>query len=530
MKEMIKVKQLCRKILLPVLIVGLLALCGYQLWYYNLPKFQDVTVELGTETVRLGDFATQYAKTGKLGFVSDPGKVDLSRVGSEEIVLSHGSKQETVTLTVADTVAPEVTFVEKLTRRIDESLPEAKDFITDISDESETKVCFASDVVIPKDYSDITVTVVVEDAVGNTTQGSCVLTFSWMQESFALEYGHTLAKEDLLLDPDRDASLILQEEIDAVNAGAVGEYIVTGRVGQQTVDCHITVADTQGPELTLKNVRIPVRGWVNLNSFVESATDISGVADIRLMSEPDVITPGKQTVLVEAEDIYGNITTQEAILWVANEYVPPHISGANSTLVLEKHSEVDLLEGVSAYDQQDGDCEVYCDTGSLDFHKAGTYYIIYSAVDNSGNEARMWRKVIVNHDQEDTDALVASIAEKLSDDPEAIRDYVRRSISYNHDWGGEDPVWYGFTNRVGNCYVHAMCLKAIFDLKGIESQLIWVTNKTHYWLIVNIDGTWKHIDATPGRTHSRYSLMNDAQRLETLSGRTWDTTQWPACE
>ena len=131
---------------------------------------------------------------------------------------------------------------------------------------------------------------------------------------------------------------------------------------------------------------------------------------------------------------------------------------------------------------------------------------------------------------EDTAAMVREIADSLGNDPEEIRDYVRSSIRYNHDWGGEDPIWYGFTTRTGNCYVHAQCLKAIFDLKGIESQFIWVVDKSHYWLQVKIDGAWKHIDPTPGPSHSKYSLMSDAQRLSTLSGRKWDTSLWPACE
>ena len=170
------------------------------------------------------------------------------------------------------------------------------------------------------------------------------------------------------------------------------------------------------------------------------------------------------------------------------------------------------------------------DTSKLDVDTAGTYYVTYTAVDKSGNMATVKRKVIVEHDQEDTAALVASIAAKLGNDPEKLRDYVRSSINYNHSWGGEDPVWYGFTKWNGNCYVHALCLQEIFNLKGIENQLIWVTNKSHYWLIVKIDGVWKHIDPTPSNLHGRYSLMNDQQRLSTLSGRKWDTTQWPACE
>ena len=248
------------------------------------------------------------------------------------------------------------------------------------------------------------------------------------------------------------------------------------------------------------------------------------------MTAVDTSKYGKYTVSVEAEDNHGNITTGEATLWVAEESVPPVISGASKTLTLEKHSNPDLLQGVTAKDKKDGVCQVVCDASKLNLDKAGTYYITYSAWDNSGNKATVKRKVVVEHDQEDTAALVESIAKKLGDNPEKLRDYVRSNIYYNHDWGGEDPVWHGFTKRGGNCYVHAMCLKAIFDLKGIESQLIWVTAKSHYWLIVKIDGQWKHIDPTPSRIHGRYSLMNDRQRLETLSGRKWDTSLWPECK
>ena len=177
----------------------------------------------------------------------------------------------------------------------------------------------------------------------------------------------------------------------------------------------------------------------------------------------------------------------------------------------------------------DGACAVKVNTSNLKLDKAGTYYITYTARDKSGNVATARRKVVVEHDKEDTRALVKSIAAKLSSNPESLRDYVRSKVRYSTSWGGSDPVWYGFNNWSGNCYVHALCLQALFNEKGISSQLIWVTNKSHYWLLVNIGGTWKHIDSTPSSLHGRYSLMNDAQRYETLSGRDWDRTKWPAC-
>jgi hypothetical protein len=166
-----------------------------------------------------------------------------------------------------------------------------------------------------------------------------------------------------------------------------------------------------------------------------------------------------------------------------------------------------------------------------DLSATGTVRITVTARDASGNLTRVRRKITVLHDEEDTLALVKSIAAELGDDPEALRNYVRSSISYTHSWGGDDPVWYGFTYRQGNCYVHALCLKAIFDEKGINNQLIWVTDKTHYWLIVEIEpGVWRHIDPTPSNIHSTYSLMTDDMRYWTLSGRNWDRSQWPACE
>ena len=91
-------------------------------------------------------------------------------------------------------------------------------------------------------------------------------------------------------------------------------------------------------------------------------------------------------------------------------------------------------------------------------------------------------------------------------------------------------MWYGFTNKVGNCYVHALCLQRLLSAKGYSTKLIWVTNKSHYWLLINLGGTWWHIDATPTPAHSRYSLMNDEMRLATLNGRKWDFESWPACD
>ena len=501
----------------------------YQGWLYQQPKFQDLTVELGVESISIRDFMTQYAKAGKVAFVSDPSEIDLNHVGTRELTLSHGGKEETITLTVQDTVAPAAEFTLHKTVGID-TIPPAEEFVSNVQDESATKVYFEIEPYIPRDYNDITVMVVVEDANGNRTEEKCTVSFRWIPETYTLEYGEELTKEALLEDPERDSSLLSQKDLDTINKATPGTYELSSTLSEKTITCAVTVEDTRGPELELKDVQVRKGGTTTMKKFVASAEDKSGIKEVRLLTEMDFTIEGKQTVVIEAEDNVGNVTQKEAVLWIATDFYAPTITGANGAMTLEKNSTPDFMEGVTVRDNQTADCQVEIDTSKLDLTKAGTYYITYTATDSSGNTATVKRKITVNHNEEDTLALVQSIADTLSDDPEEIRDYVRSKIAYNSNWGGDDPVWYGFTKKVGNCYVHALCLKAVFDCKGIESQLIWVTNKTHYWLIVKIGDTWRHIDPTPGTRHTRYSLMTDEMRLATLQGRHWDTTLWPACE
>lgn len=513
--------------IIAVLLSIIAVLFAHQVWFSRQAKFQDVTVELGTESLGIAQFMTEYALPHRVGFVSDVSDIDLGKVGTTQLYLSHGPKVEKVTLTVEDTTAPKVTFLEKMVQLAD-YVPNAQDFVQEVFDLSEVKVYFTEEPQVSGEYEEVPVEVVVEDAYGNKTTGSSILSYVWIKDSFALEYGQQLTKEDIMCNVEKDGHLVNQEDLDAINASPLGTYTIVSSTATRTLECVVTVQDTSGPELELKNVQIYLNGYVNRDHFLVSVKDASGVKDVRLLTELKTDVLGEQKVLIEAEDIYGNITQKEASLFVTTDTVPPVISGLTN-MTVAKHSSPDFLRGVTANDARDGRCAVKVDTSKLNMSKAGTYYITYTASDKSGNVATARRRVAVEHDREDTNALVRSIAAGLGSDPEALRNYVRGTVGYSSSWGGNDPVWYGFTNRTGNCYVHALCLQALFNEKGISSQLIWVTNKSHYWLLVNIGGTWKHIDPTPSSLHGRYSLMNDAQRYETLSGRDWDRTKWPEC-
>ncbi|MBQ4600994.1 MAG: transglutaminase domain-containing protein [Oscillospiraceae bacterium] len=498
---------------------------GFACWQFSLPKFQDVTIELGQPMPALEAFLTEHADPEKVSMVTLESELDLTKFGELAVTLDHHGARETVKLTVADTTAPQITL-QDLVRDI-RYVPDPADFVAESFDLSETTLSFAKEIPAPENYGDTAVEVVITDAAGNTASATATLSYVWLIDQFTLEYGDTLEKADVLMDPQKDADLLPQEQLDAVNAGGVGTYTLTSTDKGQVNTCTVTVVDTTGPELEVQDVERYVGGRsVKLEDFLVSATDLSGEVTTALLTEPSMKKVSNQTIQIQATDIYGNTTVKEATLHIVADTSSPNFSGVSS-LTVEKHSKPDFAEGVTAYDTKDGNVEFTYDASKVDTSKPGTYYVTYKAVDSSGNTTTHRRKVTVNHDAEDTAALVAKMAEKCDSDAESIRDFVREYISYSTNWGGDDPVWYGFKNRSGNCYVHAKCLQDMLEYRGYSTKLIWVTDKSHYWVLVYIDGHWRHIDATPGVRHTKYSLMTDEQRHETLQGRDWDRDNWP---
>lgn len=485
--------------------IGFLVLAGlffcrvYQnCWLYHQPKFHDVTIELGQEVPGIEAFLTSYADPSRVSLVTTD--IDPELVGTQELVFRHISKEERVTLTIQDTTPPTARF-HNITATLGQEL-HPEDFVSDVFDLAETTVSFAYPPVEPRSYGDYTVELVVADANGNSITESCSVFYTWMYESFTMELGEQVTPADFLLNPEKDAALLDQEALDALNAAPVGTYTITSVDGNRECSTIVTVVDTTAPELVLKEVSFYLGGTAELEDFVESTADLSGEVTLVLLTELDFETPGTQTVQISATDSSGNVTVGETTLTIKTDTTPPRFYGVD-TMYVSKYEEIDYYVGVSAYDDMDGYVSFTVDASRVNTAQRGTYYALYTAWDKSGNTTSYWRSVVVSHDAADTAALIASIAAKLPNDAEAIRNYVRDRISYSHSYGGGDPVWFGFNELHGNCYVHAKCLQALLAEKGYSTHLIWVTDQSHYWLQVYLNGKWVHMDATPGTSHTK---------------------------
>ena len=510
------------KVCAVLLVLLLIAICcaGY---YWQLPKFHGLTLELGAEKPQLADFLTDQANPKWAGFVTESVTTDVP--GDQSVTLTHLWREETVTLTVEDTTAPEATFRDVTLNLGKEPTPEM--FVAEASDLTELTYSFAQ--ALPEQRQDGPVTVVVTDTSGNAVSQECRVTYEWLKTQYTLELGIYLQAADLLLDPSFGEDLIDQEALEPINNGGVGQYPLKFQAAMKDYTCLVTVQDTTAPNVVVQDVSVYRDSRVTPEQFVVSAMDLSGIREVRFAEPPSCKEYGSFPVTIEAEDLCGNVATVEATLRVVREKNPPKFR-TMSEIKVEKHTKPDYVKDVKAHDSHDGYLEFTYNDSAVNLAKAGTYYVIYTAVDHSGNVGTYKRKVTVLHDAEDTAALVKAHAQKCGTSIKDITDYVRSDIRYSTDWGGDDPVWFGFTNRKGNCYVHALCLQSLLKEHGYDTKLIWVEDKSHYWLIVDMGGYWRHIDATPYDLHARYPFMTDQQRLETLSGREWDTSLWPACE
>lgn len=389
-------------LLIPILLLIfllLLALVGwmlYTLWCDSQQVFHDVTLELGTDTVTIQDFLTPLGNPNRASFVTDPSTLDLSRVGRSSLTLKHGTQKAVVNLIVVDTTPPTAEFLPKYTANVTDSLPQAGALVAKVQDYSQVRVYYEDSPEIPENYSDVDVTVVVEDTSGNRTKGQCLLHFTgWLKESCTVELGQSLTPEMLLTNPDRDENLLNPQELKSIS-GTLGEHTLTVNTGSVSAQCLVTVTDTTPPTLTLQNVHCMPGKTPEISDFVVSSADLSGEPVIRFAEElPDPYAEGAHTITLEAADSSGNVTRAEAILWISGDFNPPTIQGADKELTVQKDSSPNLLEGVSAVDDTDGKCDVAVDTSGLDLSKAGSYTVTYSAIDKSGNVASCQRTIVV---------------------------------------------------------------------------------------------------------------------------------------
>ena len=521
-----KVKRKLKKSVFHILLVGLLCFSCLIICLCLKPKFKNVTIELGTKAVTLNNFLVSQKDAGDAKLITDLTKLDFSKPVKYEIKLSYKGKVKTVKLKIVDTTAPVVTFQDVIKRDVSEVNPE--DFILEKSDLSELTVT-TDDLSNFKSFQDYVIKVTVTDASGNKTSQKCILTLAWLKPLVELELGAPFSKQDVIVNMEKDAAQLVDSEIAKVDAKKAGEYLISANYDGKEYTSQIIVRDTIAPKLELKSVTIFVDKKIkDVKDFVKSVSDASDDITLTLKTNIDYTKMGSQDIVIEAVDASGNKTEKQTTLTIKKDNNGPVFSGIKE-LKVDKNVTIDYLKGVSAVDAKDGVRDITVDVKSVNLKVAGTYYAVYSAVDKENNQTTVKRKIIVNHDADDTEKKFDEFFKKYLAGKSALEmtTIIRSKITYSHNAGGKDPIWFALNNLNGDCYVHALMLKKAFDKAGINNVLIYVTNKTHYWNLVELDGKWRHYDSTPGSHIKGPATDTEKYNSSGLGGRNWDRSAFP---
>lgn len=198
---------------------------------------------------------------------------------------------------------------------------------------------------------------------------------------------------------------------------------------------------------------------------------------------------------------------------------PPVITGVKDITVYEG-STILYRDGVQVSDDGDAEPTLTIDTSRVDAATPGTYEVIYTATDISGNTASQSASVTVLDwlgGFTDLDTIYESVDARLAnlitdgmtvrEQVEAIYTWARSSLGYSGAFAANDRFQAAYrmlTDYSGDCYGYYAVTKLMFDRLGIPNIDVQKVRNSpddsdHYWSLVSIDGgqSYYHFDATP---------------------------------
>lgn len=214
---------------------------------------------------------------------------------------------------------------------------------------------------------------------------------------------------------------------------------------------------------------------------------------------------------------------------------PPVITGAKD-LEITAGSTVSYMTGVTVTDDTDPNPTLDVDNSLVDLMTPGSYDVVYTARDASGNVATVTIKLTVTEaPTKDSEATEEEIAELHSLAKQYLRKIVKDDMSdyekakriwlwvnYNMDYSpdSDKTSWVRgalqyFNKRKGDCFNYFAAAKALLEECGIQNVDVVksdTSHSSHYWSLVNLGDGWYHYDTTPREGPGDYFfLVTDAQ-------------------
>lgn len=236
-------------------------------------------------------------------------------------------------------------------------------------------------------------------------------------------------------------------------------------------------------------------------------------------SKVDLGAVGTYDVVYSVTDAAGNTVSVPTTLTVTDDDVAPSILGVHD-LSAYTGTEIRYEHGIQVRDDKDSSPRLTADSSQVDTNLPGTYPLIYTARDMTGNETQLQATVTMVEKPESyvqadvvnakADELLKKIVtENMTAEAQvkAIYSYVRSHYTYGGtsarvEW--MQDAYTMMTNGQGDFYNYFALTKLLLERCGIPNIDVRKTPNAegvseHAWSLVSVDGgkTYYHLDATP---------------------------------
>jgi hypothetical protein len=316
-------------------------------------------------------------------------------------------------------------------------------------------------------------------------------------------------------------------ELSTLDMSMPGVYEIQVQVGKRVYSSKLMVEDTISPTAEAVNQEVWAKEEKEAKDFVKNIIDVNDVK-VFFKEQPDFSKGGVQEVIVVLEDLSGNKSELKSLLTVIVDTEPPKINGAQDQTVFIGDA-VSYKKDITVTDNRDENVNLVVDSSAVNLKKVGSYNVIYSATDTSGNIETNTVTFTVKEkpkkevDPDELHKLADNILTRIIKDgmterekAKAIFTWTNKNIDYiDHS---DKSNWMkgalqGIKLGTGDCFTYYATARELLTRAGFQNQSVIRVDGTHFWNLVYCDGGWYHFDPSPRRTGHAFVcfLRTDAE-------------------
>lgn len=489
-------------IIVCVLITLLILLLANAFKYSEINR--KVIIEAGTDLPLANVFLKDQTK--QADYITDITKMGTNKPGIYDIRIESSGKKYRVKLEIRDTLAPEVEI--KNIDLYEGRVIEPQEFIKGINDATNVTVVYKT----TPDFNRIgtqDVTLLLEDEAGNKSEYQAKLRVSKTKENIKVDISNRVYAVEAFLKEKNDlAGASIIEPLTVPEK--MGIYPAKIKIDDIIYESNIVVTDLTPPKGDPVNQQIWQNDQIEASEFVTNIMDLTSVT-VRYKEQPDFSLVGEQIVKILLADEANNETELEAKVTIIQDTEPPEIYGVKDNTIYINNP-VSYKKDVYVYDNRDGEISVQVDSSNVNQKQVGSYKVIYTATDSSGNTSMKEATYTVKEmrvTMEQLEALADEVLAKITTPDMTLREkaweiyeYENKLLTYTGisdktDWMFE--AYNGLTNKVGDCFTYFSMSELLLNRIGMETMRVERMSKPgeakHYWHLVNFGEGWYHFDA-----------------------------------